>query len=119
MKGDWLLWVHQKNNKLLVIDMKCGYNILSRCFVKTGPNEMNGTNISLRLSSFFQHSLITDITPIWVWWNEEYTAIPSISYESDNLICLSDLCNRFRDTLKPVFKLLFEILMYLNKLPLK
>lgn len=63
---------------------------------------------------FNQRSLTTDITPILICCNEEYTAIPGISYEdgSDNsktaatsLFTTIDSCNRFIDTLKTAYKL--------------
>ena len=60
-------------------------------------------------------SIATDISPVLDWSNQPYSTIPELPFEEEydnprtkatTLHMTIDMCNTFRDTLKPAFKLL-------------
>ena len=68
------------------------------------------------MSVFTLRSMQTDLTPLVNWCDEEYKPLPEITYDEDDeessrttatsIYTTLDICNRFRDSLKPSFKLL-------------
>ena len=80
--------------------------------IKQGTGRILGDGSSLpRL--FMTRSITTDLTPILEWCDKEYVEFDKIPSNDDTndpdqlamtLTCTLDICNRFRDSLKPTFK---------------
>ena len=69
----------------------------------------------LPLFDLRMRSISTDLTPILTWCETEYEELPDITFDDDfddpetatlNAYATRELCNKFRDSLKPAFKML-------------
>ena len=75
----------------------------------------NWTRLQMLLGNIAVRSISTDLNPIIEWCNSEYKQLDDITFENEdenpNQYSLSveatyEVCNQFRETLKPAFKLL-------------
>ena len=107
----------QLGTKGIQFASKNGYQFLSCCAAEPAEVEMEGTSLLVGeldlMGTIFNRSIVTDITPVLNWCNEEYIAIPDIPVDDEarnpkttacSLYTTIDMCNKFRETLKPVFK---------------
>ena len=97
---------------------KNGYSMLSSCSAEAADGyEMfvEGVQIFEVASPISLRSITTDISPVLEWCNSNYTPFVDIPYEDEadnpkttatSLYTTLDICNRFRDSLKPLLKLL-------------
>ncbi|KAK8853643.1 hypothetical protein M9Y10_017204 [Tritrichomonas musculus] len=96
-----------------------GKSMLQSCAAAPLEYEMTTTSISILPSIPVSYSLRSpsiDLTPLKNWYNSEYQQIPEIKYEeyqnnsttTTSLITTFDICNHFRHSMKPAFKMLTE-----------
>ncbi|KAK8890694.1 hypothetical protein M9Y10_035479 [Tritrichomonas musculus] len=96
-----------------------GKSMLQSCAAAPLEYEMTTTSISILPSIPVGYSLRSpsiDLTPLKNWYNSEYQQIPEIKYEeyqnnsttATSLITTFDICNHFRHSMKPAFKMLTE-----------
>lgn len=101
---------------------KAGTSMLSTCAAETLNYEMTTVGVQILPAIPVGYSArtvkapLTDLTPLIEWCNSEYESIPEIKYdefENNKTTATSfnttfDICNHFRHSLKPAFKLLTD-----------
>ena len=93
---------------------KAGSNALTNCTKAAAKNVADAEGYTI-FTSLITRSVNTDLTPIFDWCDAEYKAFPDIPFEDEaddptttatSLYTTLDICNTFRDSLKPAFKML-------------
>ncbi|KAK8880947.1 hypothetical protein M9Y10_003653 [Tritrichomonas musculus] len=106
---------------------KAGTSMLSTCAAETLNYEMTTVGVQILPAIPVGYSArtvtpqgvnapLTDLTPLIEWCNSEYESIPEIKYDefennkttATSLNTTFDICNHFRHSLKPAFKLLTD-----------
>lgn len=93
---------------------KSGSNMLTNCAKAPAKKIADAEGYTI-FTSLITRSIVTDLTPLLEWCNSEYTPFQDIPFEDEaddpttsatSLYTTLDICNTFRDSLKPAFKML-------------
>ena len=93
---------------------KAGTNMLTNLTKAPASTVANPEGYTI-FSSLVTRSLVTDLTPLLEWCTSEYKGFPEITYEDEadnpktsaaSIYTTIDICNTFRESLKPAFKML-------------